>query len=479
MLETTVLYWNVGNSKAAMEQVIDGQREYDIIAIQEPWRNPDLRTTTYWPRSDRYHIIYAGDGSRSALLVHKRHSVSRWEAKATPDWCRVQIRTDDGNTLSVYSIYSPIPNRTGDNRRWSSPIHHFQTLRVPSRTALVGDFNLHHPSWDRHGRRTAGVEDLLTLSTSWDLELLAPWGEPTRTKHRDRDSTIDHAWVTRDLRAVYEGPEDYSLSDHRPQVIKIQIGASTPPDPKGYHWKLMDTKRVAAEAVHLGRATELRTPQEIDEQCDYLIKELQHIAAVSTPRRKKNHGRVTEWWNREVGVLRTETRPAERRWRAARTQRAWEDFQNSQKYYRKAIASAKRESWRRVLQEASNDPRQAWALARWGRQRSHLPPDPSKIPSLRPNPEAEPTAFTHAEKTETLRRRFFPDIATGDAHTSPIRANPQFEVDDIVTPDQVERAIQRTGTWKAPGQDGLPTGFLKACAELLYKALARITQASL
>lgn len=484
MLETTILFWNVGNSKPAMAQAIDGEREYDIIAIQEPWRNPNLPATTYCPRSGRYHLIYAGEGSRSALLINKKYSVSRWEAEATPDWCRIQLRTDEGETMTVHSIYSPIPHRTSTGARWQSPIHHLMTLNPPSRTILVGDFNLHHPSWDKHGRCTEGVEDLLTLSVSWDLRLLTPWGEPTRTRHRNRDSTIDHAWATQDLQVVYEGPEDYNLSDHRPQVVRVQFGASERPTPEGFNWKMMDKDRVAAEAAHLSCPARMGTPQEIDEQCDYLIKELQRIATVSTPKRKASRGRVAPWWNREVGNARGRAKAAERRWRAARSQQTWDGLQDTLRGYRKTMAEAKRESWRRALQEASSDPRRAWALAKWARQRSHLPPDPPKMPPLRPNPDSEPTAFSHPEKAEALQQRFFPE---SEAVLDDIQdegpgggiTGPRFEIESGVSQDQVAGAINRTGAWKAPGRDQIPTGFLKACGEPLYAVLARITQASL
>jgi hypothetical protein len=34
---------------------VDAGREYDIIAIQEPWQNPHI-ATTYCPRGGRYHL---------------------------------------------------------------------------------------------------------------------------------------------------------------------------------------------------------------------------------------------------------------------------------------------------------------------------------------------------------------------------------------------------------------------------------------
>jgi hypothetical protein len=484
MLGMTILFWNVGNSKQAMEQAIESNREYDIIAVQEPWRNPNVPATTYCPRRSRYHLIYAGEGSRSALLVHKKYPVSQWEAKTTQDLCQIQLQTKGDETLTVYSIYSPIPCRRSTGLHWRSPIHHLMTLDPPHRTLLVGDFNLHHPNWDKYGRRTEGVGDLLALSASWGLRLHTPWGEPTRTRHRNRDSTIDLAWATQDLQVAYEGPEDYGLSDHRPQVIHVGSGVTKRLEPKGFNWKMMDRDRVAAEAAHLDCPSRITTPQEIDEQCNHLIKELQRIAAVSTPQRKPHYGKAAPWWNREVSNARQGVRTAERRWRTTRSQHTWDNLQNALREYRNTMEEAKRESWRRALQDASYDPRQAWALTRWARHRSHLPPDPPKMPPLRLSLESEPTAFSHKEKAEALQQRFFPEsgaILDDIQDTGPTRstAHQRFEVERSVSLDQVARAIHRAGTWKAPGQDGIPTGFLKACGKPLYAVLAQIAQASL
>jgi hypothetical protein len=146
---------------------------------------------------------------------------------------------------------------------------------------------------------------------------------------------------------------------------------------------------------------------------------------------------------------------------------------------RKAVAAAKRASWRGALQEASGDPRKVWAPAKWARERSHCAAEPPKMPPLRPSLESEPDTFSHAEKTEALRQRFSPEI---DANLDDIQDGTfdestfgqAFEVDRVVTTDQVARVVQRTGAWKAPaGRDGIPTGFLKACGEPLYRTLAR------
>ena len=52
----------------------------------------------------------------------------------------------------------------------------------------------------------------------------------------ERDSTIDLAWVSENLRAEYGGCKDFTGSDHYPQVLFIQTAAEQPPqhEPEGY-----------------------------------------------------------------------------------------------------------------------------------------------------------------------------------------------------------------------------------------------------
>ena len=43
----------------------------------------------------------------------------------------------------------------------------------------------------------------------------------------------------------------------------------------------------------------------------------------------------------------------------------------------------------------------------------------------------------------------------------------------------MNKAIQETAPWKAPGSDGLPTGYLKMCGKPLMTVLARLYNTTL
>jgi hypothetical protein len=71
---------------------------------------------------------------------------------------------------------------------------------------LVGDFNLHYPLWDREGRHSRGADGILALAEHWQLALATPWGEPTRIRKGNRDSTIDMMPRKTSHRATPETP---------------------------------------------------------------------------------------------------------------------------------------------------------------------------------------------------------------------------------------------------------------------------------
>jgi hypothetical protein len=130
----------------------------------------------------------------------------------------------------------------------------------------------------------------------------------------------------------------------------------------------------------------------------------------------------------------------------------------------------KRQSWRYKRRPITL--KKVWALAKWARSRSHCNPEPPKIPSLglKPDQESEPIAFRHSKMTDIFRKQFFPKI---DATLGGIQER-TFDDDtfgqaieiDSQHPDNTRASgkstlIKRASPWKAPGRDGIPTGFLK------------------
>ena len=145
MNQIRVLQWNVQKSKTgAMIPLLHGDTpDYDIIAVQEPWLNPQLQTS-YCPRSCQYDLAFPTEGrARTCILINKRLLPNRWMTGTSPDYCwiRIEIETEP---MTIHNIYSETPP-SYQTRNWNTPIPQLRdALQQPGQHLIVGDFNLHH-----------------------------------------------------------------------------------------------------------------------------------------------------------------------------------------------------------------------------------------------------------------------------------------------------------------------------------------------
>ena len=229
------------------------------------------------------------------------------------------------------------------------------------------------------------------------------------------------------------------------------------------------------------------TTEALDEAVQALIQTLSSIAEATVPLAKPGGSRpVYRWWSSRTAQASIEAKRAQRRYRRKRSPAAEDDLRqalyNRQSVFRRERAFA----WRTTLGEATTDLRLLWNLERWARLRSFNPPDSLKTPPLFPdsgNPEQDRPAETRAEKEALFSERFFP-APIADPPPSPLspslqggRTNP-VPLSQDVSEDDIYRAM-RAKPWRAPGVDGLPLGFLKACGQPFRTAILALTRASL
>ena len=72
--------------------------------------------------------------------------------------------------------------------------------------------------------------------------------------------------------------------------------------------------------------------------------------------------------------------------------------------------------FRHSVHEAASTGNGIWKLVRWAKERSHLPPEPPLIPTLKEVREGVVirVATSIQEKADMLRRRFFPEELEAD-----------------------------------------------------------------
>ncbi|TKA38660.1 hypothetical protein B0A49_14053, partial [Cryomyces minteri] len=94
----SILQYNVNKMKSAQMALFEEEavKEYDIIAIQEPW--PGVggnHYSTYVPHKELWHMVHLQEkGTRVALYVNAAIDKTSWEEfKPTKDLCGIIIRT--------------------------------------------------------------------------------------------------------------------------------------------------------------------------------------------------------------------------------------------------------------------------------------------------------------------------------------------------------------------------------------------------
>lgn len=96
-----ILQYNVRKSRdTVMATLLRDLRvmEYDVLAIQEPWRNP-LMSTTHHPAKAHFHLCYLAATEygpvRTCFFVNRRLDSTIWQFEPhTGDACSLHIRCE-------------------------------------------------------------------------------------------------------------------------------------------------------------------------------------------------------------------------------------------------------------------------------------------------------------------------------------------------------------------------------------------------
>lgn len=94
--ELRILQYNVRKSRDVVLASLFQKSEvldYDILAIQEPWRNPFIETS-YYPLKAHFQLSYLAElGTRVCFYISKRINPATWSVLfITKDITSLQIR---------------------------------------------------------------------------------------------------------------------------------------------------------------------------------------------------------------------------------------------------------------------------------------------------------------------------------------------------------------------------------------------------
>jgi hypothetical protein len=147
-----IIQYNVWKSaaKVMIDFMADKEiREMDILAIQEPWRNP-YNGQGYNPRGGPFSLIDKGTkGTRASIYINKRIPQEHIHVTCVEeDLVTIRLKvgdTKDNQYLTIHSAYSPPPESHSITQIPVSLERVIKAIEIPGDQILLGDFNLHHP----------------------------------------------------------------------------------------------------------------------------------------------------------------------------------------------------------------------------------------------------------------------------------------------------------------------------------------------
>ena len=264
---------------------------YNVLAIQEPWRNPFINTS-YHPLKDTFHLAYSDDvTTRVCFYINQQLDPKTWTiSHSTKDLMALTIHnTNLGTRLHVLNVYNKVGINTLSDLR-----DIVNTIDRQDEIFVTGDFNLHHPLWTINQRLAASgrtaAQPLITLMQDFHLSLLTTPGMPTH-RWREGNSTIDLTFASENLTShtMYykiEGDLDCD-SDHLPVVSSVICDWQPAAPTRKRQWAKMDIpmlQRTLKERLpRVPADTTLDSSQSIDAYVGLIVEALRVSVEASTP----------------------------------------------------------------------------------------------------------------------------------------------------------------------------------------------------
>ena len=478
--ELRILQYNVQKSRdVVLASLFQDQwiTEYDVLAIQEPWRNPFV-ATSYHPLKAHFQLTYLeADDTRVCFYINKRIHASTWNVSfITKDLIAVEIiHPVRHHKLSIINVYNEVGTSTRQHLR-----ELISTLNTDHEIIVLGEFNLHHSLWssrqDQVSRRTGTAQPLLAIIEDLQLQLLTVPGTKTH-RWKDGESTIDLTFATEETasRTIYcqvDTSRDCD-SDHLPIATAIAWEWQLATPPRKRLWAktnqsvLRDTvkKRLLNESDDV----EPRVEQGIDEQVRSIVTALQSGIDVSTPW-SNPCPRSVSGFDEECKDICHEVQQLRRQWQRTRLEDDYEAYRVARNKKGRRIQKLLRNTHRQRVEEASSSESGLWKLVKWAKNRQTV--TPTCTPTLR---KPEGGLARHAEeKAETLRQSFFPpprraDLSDIDGYEYP----PPITCPEI-TETEIKRAVRKAAPNKTPGTDDIPNGILHQTLDIILPTLLKL-----
>ena len=462
---------------AAMHALLETNTTDDIICSQEPWFSRIGVTRADNAREGRdvlggaahpnwnINYPYFTDSQRAKVITYTRKFTRTHGRKQTP--IRTVARLDLARHPTILITDHHIKQECIRIINFYHDVNDPSSLRtlttleldpeVP--TILVGDFNMHSPSWSPEGwTRSPRVETFETWAATQTMELQTGRGDITRRgKEDERPSTLDLTWhnLAASMSITLTPPTldwEASLgSDHagirtqwipgsRPTISHLRPLRTYKLDLKEEERRNWKESIIRALPPIWG---DLSTPTLVDEAARSLQAAVEHACETHMTHKKAPGARSNRWWTQECT-------DAVQAVREAIAEDDVDRRQTTQRTLKKTVKASKRK-WADTLVTTGD----VWEVAKWRHGRKA-----NTIAALRK--DNGDLTFEHEEVADLLAQRFFttdpgdvPLMQHDDPPARPIRPFP------LITGREVRKCLDGTNNSSAPGESGISWEILK------------------
>jgi exonuclease III len=325
-----ILQINLNKSEKAHLDIINERVSvnYDIILIQEPYTTTfnAVRTPTNFRPIFPIHRLLSQEKIRSVIWVNKKINTNNWKSlniHGTNDITAIQLKGPYG-TLSIFNIYNDCTHSRNETALRRYIQDHANTLLASENhhMLLAGDFNRHHPLWDRDEddhlftqQATRLAEGVIDLIATYDLSMPLPKGIPT-LQHMvtGRYSRPDNVFSSTDLlNHITKCEVDPSLrppsTDHFPIITNIYLPQERTESPPTYNFREVDwdtfREKLKSKLDMTPNPQTITSPERLAATTESLTQAIQDTIKEKVTKSKPRPD-AKRWWNGDLRKMRKE-----------------------------------------------------------------------------------------------------------------------------------------------------------------------------
>jgi ribonuclease HI len=500
-----ILQINLNKSEKAHLDIINESvsQRYDIILIQEPYTTSFnmIRTPANFRPVYPINRLQDDDQIRSVIWVNRRLDTKDWiilEVPESNDITAIQLKGPYGK-LAIFNVYNDCTHSRNETILGNYIRRHANILTRSENHHMIwaGDFNRHHPLWDRDEdihlftrQATRDAEGLIRLLADHDMQMVLPKGVPTlqhmRSKRYSRPDNVFSTPGIEDL--VIKCEVDASLrptsTDHFPVITHVLLPQERINSPPSFNFRETDWDEFRRKLKAKLQLTPDKPVINNVEQLNTAIGDLTQALQDTTNdvvKRSKPRPDAKRWWNGELIKTRKELnrlRLDSYNYRAIANHPSHRELKKKSNKYGEAIIQAKRGHWANYLEEmTAND---IWNANKYIKEPAGDGGNP-RIPTLKTKNAAgrDISINDNEEKANLLAKTFFPpppeavNDFTDYIYPVPLPDPPQL------TADQIRKHVFKPAPYKAHGPDEIPNAVIQQCEPLIQERLIRIYQAIL